>query len=144
MVCAPIVLGAGAGWVTGITKADSTVVAAVLPAILTGAGGALLAFKLRKDHGEWLSELVNTCGAVIVFTLALVAAMHGGLTYKEAGEDRERARERKQFAIDLDFRRKSLLRCSWNEAQVNATRKAAELAPLPAEVFCDIGPVYSR
>ena len=48
VVAAPAFLGAAAGILTGQTGADSTVVATLLPPVLAGIGGALLAFKLNE------------------------------------------------------------------------------------------------
>ena len=141
---APVFLGGAAGWLTGQTEADSTVVAAVLPAVLTGGGGALLAFKLKRENNVWARDFLNACGFVVIFSVALVLSMHGALTVKDLATDEDRETQRKRYAEDLDFRRESLLQCSWNEARVNSVRETAGLSALPPEAFCDIGPLGGR
>ena len=143
VISGPLALGAAAGWVTGLTETNSAVVAAVLPVVLTGVGGALLAFKLREGKGAWTEEAANTSGFVVLFTIALVLSLHGGLVYKESAEDRQREREREtmrtHLAEDIDFRMSILLKCAKNESIVNAVRKEAGQTPLPFETICARG-----
>ena len=144
VISAPAFLGAAAGVLTGQTGADSAVVAALLPPVLAGIGGALLAFKFKKDDDQWARAYVAASTAVIVFSFFLVAGMYVVFEGNENATERLREVQRQRYAEDLDFRAKSLLRCSQNEAEVNARRVAALLDPLPSEAFCDIGPVDAR
>ena len=144
VIAAPAFLGAAAGILTGQTGADSTVVAALLPPVLAGIGGALLAFKLKKDGDQWARNYVVASAAVVVFSFFLVAGMYVVFEGNESATERIREVQRQRYAEDLDFRAKSLLRCSQHEAEVNARRVAALLDPLPSEAFCDIGPVDAR
>ena len=151
VMVAPAFLGGAAGWLTGQTGADSTVVAAVLPAVLTGGGGALLAFKLKADSNGWQQELLVVCGFVVVFSTCLVAGTYAALAMekKAAAEERRVAEEqaevdrelyRKWFAEDLDFRRESLIQCAKNAGIVNSARKSFGLPPIAGDVVCDLGP----
>ena len=144
VISTPVVLGAAAGWVTGLTGTDSTVVAAVLPALLTGGGGALLAIKLRRENDGWAREFLYTCSFVVIFAIFFVPSIHGALIYQDKAMERQREIQRKHHAQDIDFRMKSLLRCSENEVHVNEKRKADNLAPLPPEAFCDISLSFPR
>ena len=144
VISAPAFLGAAAGILTGQTGADATVVAALLPAVLTGIGGALLAFKLKKDDDRWSSDYIVASTGVIVFSFFLVSGMYAVFEFNENAIERTREIQRQRYAEDLDFRAQSLLRCSQHEAEVNARRVAALLDPLPTEAFCDIGRVDAR
>ena len=150
VISAPVFLGTAAGWLTGQTGADSTVVAAVLPAVLTGGGGALLAFKLKTDGKDWHQDFVVASAFVTVFSLFLVVGTYLGMGLEEraaeedivsALEAEENAREinRRQSAMDLDFRYKFLEECSRKEAIINASRKVLGLQPIPTEVICGFG-----
>ena len=121
VIGAPLCLGAATGFLTGQTGPDSTVVAAVLPAVLT-AGGA----------GVYAALAVNE----------FAAYEESRAAHEESLKARER--QRKRYAEALDFRRQSLEQCSRNEALVNSGRRALGLAPLPSELFCDIGPVHPQ
>lgn len=144
VISTPVALGAAAGWVTGLTGTNPTVVAAVLPALLTGGGGALLAIKLRRENDGWAREFLYTCSFVVIFAISFVPSMHGALVYRAVAMEGQREIQRRHHAEDVDFRMKSLLRCSENEVRVNEKRKADNLVPLPPEAFCDISPSFPR
>ena len=144
VISAPAFLGAAAGVLTGQTGADATVVAALLPAVLTGVGGAVLAVKLKKENNAWTPDILAASGAVIVFSVFLVAGMYLAFEANEAATERLRELQRQRYAEDLDFRAESIERCSKHEDEINARRVAALLDPLPTEAFCEIGPVSDR
>ena len=155
VIGAPLCLGAATGFLTGQTGPDSTVVAAVLPAVLTAAGAAVLALKLKKADAGLEPDFVVASLSVVLFSLFLLAGVYAALVvnefaaYEESRATHEeslkaRERQRKRYAEALDFRRQSLEQCSRNEALVNSGRKALGLAPLPSELFCDIGPLHAQ
>ena len=155
VVSAPMLLGGATGLLTGQTGADSTVVAALLPVVLTGVGGALLAFKLKMDNSDWKPDFLIACGAVVAFSTALLIGLYAALfinayagysEWRESLEGRIEARkiERRLDAENLDFRRRALEECSRNEALVNAGRKVLGLGPLPWRAFCDVGQLNSQ
>ena len=149
VVAAPTLLGGATGLLTGQTGADATVVAALLPAVLTAVGGGLLAFKLKKDSETWTSDFIVASGAVALFSFALVVGLYTALYvnayagYRDWTDTLERKVEerefqRKTYADIVEFRRRALEECSKNEAFVNAGREVLGLEPLPWSVFCDI------
>ena len=105
---------------------------------------ALLAFKLKKDDDQWARGYVVVSTGVIVFSFFLVFGLYAVFAHNEKSIERNREIQRQRYAEDLDFRAKSLLRCSQLAAEVNARRVAALLDPLPSEAFCDIGLVDAR
>ena len=138
VVAAPAALGTATGWLTGQTGADSTVVAAVLPAVLTGGGGVLLAFKLKRDSGGWARDYLFTSAAVVVFSAFLVVGVQYALHLKVVARYEQSARDmadlenarvlwRHHLIEDLDFRTRMIEQCSKNEALVNAGRSALGL-----------------
>ena len=155
VLLAPLCLGGATGYLTGQTGPDSTVVAALLPAVLTAGGAAVLALKLWKSDNGLPVDFVVASLMVVFFSVSLLAGEYAGLAVSDfaryedsraAYEESVRARERQRhrYAEALDFRRQSLEQCSRNEALVNSGRKALGLAPLPSELFCDIGPLPSH
>lgn len=113
---APLVLGAVAEWWGGLTGADSAVVAAVVPAVLTGGGGALLAIHMRSNGTPWSEKFGFVAAGVIVLSLGLVAGMHGALVYKEYAYERKRAKirlmEQKEVIAHIQFRMQALEKCA--------------------------------
>ncbi len=150
VILAPLCLGGATGYLTGQTGPDSTVVAALLPAVLTAGGAAVLALNFRqREHPLELGFVVASL-SVVLFSVSLIAGVHAALAvnefaaYEESRAAHEeslqaRERERERYADALDFRRQSLEQCSRNEALVNSGRKALGLTPLPSAAFCDIG-----
>ena len=126
---APATLGFAAGLLTGQTDADSTVVAAVLPAILTGAGGALLAMKIKAHGGAWSPDYVVAALSVVLFSAFLVIGLYSALALNEQDEHLDR---RDEYFYKIQ--------CSRNEYIVNRGRLALGLDPLPMEAFCNINP----
>lgn len=155
IIGAPLCLGAATGFLTGQTGPDSTVVAAVLPAVLTAGGAAVLALKLKKRDGGLEPDFVVASLSVVLFSVSLLVGVYAALVvnefaaYEEARVAHEqslkaRERQRKRYADALDFRRQSLEQCSRSEALVNSGRKALGLPALPSDVFCDIGPLHAQ
>ena len=144
IVSAPLLLGFATGAITGHTKLDETVVAALLPGVLTAVGGAVLAFRLRGITSEGWTPLVTASAFVGLFSASLLLGIAFGLNTKEIAVDRERELQRQRYAEDLDFREQSLIRCTQIEFAVNHYRRLIDLPPAPSESFCDIGPVNAR
>lgn len=128
---APATLGFAAGLLTGQTDADSTVVAAVLPAILTGAGAVVFAMKAKthvfamkaETHGgQWSPDYVVAALSVTLFSVFLVIGLYTALALSERDEYFDK------------------MRCSRNEAIVNQGRLALGLDRLPTEAFCNTNP----
>ena len=67
-------------------------VAALLPAVLTAGGGALLAFKLKTDNDGWTPDFLIASAAVVLFSLFLVLGVYAALMINDfANADRSRA-----------------------------------------------------
>ena len=138
VLSAPVGLGFAAGLLTGQTGADSTVVAAVLPALLTGIGGGLLALTLKTHNNDWAPNYVITSASIALFSVSLVAGVYLALYTKDIVAYDDSIKQRHRYVDALAFRRRSLEQCSKNEYIVNTSRKALGLAPLSFENFCDI------
>ena len=135
VLLAPAALGTAAGWWCGLTGVDSTVVAAVLPALLTAGGGALLAIRMRRDGGEWTEEFLVICVGVVLLSVSLIAGMHGALAYKNAAYANEMKRERLAARFENYFF--ILDQCSIAEKKYNAKRVSRGQEPQPAQEVCD-------
>ena len=119
--------------------------------MLTGGGGALLAFKLKRDSGGWARDYLLTSAAVVVFSASLVAGVQWAFHVDRVAlheQHEQRVRDmvdldnarvlwRHHVVEDLDFRTKMIEQCSKNEALVNAGRSALGLPTLSTEAFCD-------
>ena len=116
--------------------------------MLTGGGGALLAFKLKRDSGGWARDYLLTSAAVVVFSASLVAGVQWAFHVDRVDRyeqrlidmhdlDNARVLWRHYVVEDLDFRTKMIEQCSKNEALVNAGRSALGLPTLSTEAFCD-------
>ena len=141
VLLAPFALGAAAGWWGGLTGADSAVVSAVIPAVLTGGGGALLAIRMRRDEYRWRPEFLLISAGVVALSLGLVAGMHGALWYKEAAEERKRKRvrvlEQQEIVTHIDFRTKTLRKCASARQWLNTELAKYGHEPLPPGALCD-------
>lgn len=141
IIFAPISLGMAVGMLAGLTEADPTVIAAIIPALLAGVGGALFVFKTRGDDNQSSPELRRVCFAVTVFSVSLMAGFQLQVYFQQKEERDKRNEQREYFKRDLSFHRAVLTLCSDTEAYINTRRANANLAPLPSEMFCDIDPV---
>ena len=133
----PIALGTATGWLTGQTGAEPTVVAAVLPAVLAGGGGALLAVNLKRENNRWHNDFLATCAFVLLFTVSLLIGAQIATTIYERDSYSSLPQWRRHVVQILDFRRDMLQQCSKNEAIINAGRAKLGLPPLPSAAFCD-------
>ena len=140
--CAPAALGFATGMLTGLTGTDSTVVAALLPVVLTGIGGALLAFKLKLNRQTWTREHLVASAAVVLFSVFLIGGVHSGLFFNSVDFERESAREsarqRLRLKDDLELRKTMLAECTRNEAKGNSARIQLGLPPLSPKAYCDV------
>lgn len=149
ILAAPAALGGATGLLTGQTGAEPSVVAAILPAVLAGGGGAVLAYKLKRDGEGWTREYLFVSVSVVVFSVFLVVGVHAALFLNALERHKEitahtdqtidaRKRWREDVIKDVGFRKGIAEQCSKNEAQTNFGRAALGLPPLPSGVFCDI------
>lgn len=136
--CAPAALGLATGMLTGLTGTDSTVVAALLPVVLTGIGGALLAFKLKLNRQTWTREHLVASAAVVLFSVFLIGGVHLGLFFDSVGFERESTRQRLRMKDDLELRKTMLDVCTRNEAKGNSARIQLGLPPLSPKAYCDV------
>lgn len=133
---APASLGFTTGWLTGQSGPDATVLAAILPAVITGGGWALLAYKIKLQGGTWNLALKHQGRAwnveyaaisamVVAFSVFLLVGAHTGRYVREVAE-MSKIEERWKLAGE----------CSRRQFLVNKGRKALGQDPLPTEVFC--------
>ena len=129
-------LGFLVGMLTGQTGADVGVVAAVLSAVVTGAGGALLAARITEVRAEWTSPHVLASASVASFSVFLIIGLQVGFYTKHTTFLEEARREHQVLLEEVEFRRGLLATCTGHELTVNSLRKARRLEPCPAEDFC--------
>ena len=139
------VLGWVVGWFVGQSGSDATVLAAVLPAVLSG-GGFLIVLRSEERYTPRDGIIVNLL--VVVFVVLLLFGSSWGRfdlekddaealkqTLKRESEYREQE-DSKHRKRELQFRDEYLKNCSAQEVRVNSLRRASGLPPLPSEVFC--------
>lgn len=148
----PVALGVAIGFLTGMSRNDSTVLAAVLPAVLAAAGGLLFAFRTRRSPAKPDPTHVarDTRGAslvIAVFSVALLLTAIGGNWFmlerdKRAALDiiarHGEALAKSNEAIE-EFRRKHfdyLGTCSTKQFQINKERKSLALEPVTLQHVC--------
>ena len=117
-------LGLIIGWFVGQSGADSVVLAAVLPAILS-IGGGFIVFRVATRNGsEDHNHGIATNLSVFLFTAFLFFGTLIGNYSKWKADS------------DLTWRYKYFRDCSEMELRINAGRKSLELDPLKSETFC--------
>lgn len=136
ILMAPASLGFVVGMLTGQTGADVGVVAAVLSAVVTGAGGALLAAKITEVRAEWTSPHVLASASVASFAIFLIIGLQVGFFTKRAAALEEIRWERRVLREEVAFRRDVLATCTYNEISINALRNASKAKPYPLEEYC--------
>ena len=140
VLMATMSLGSTTGFLTGQSGVDSTVLAAVLPAIITGGGWALFVYHFRRagESGDQHRnrERVLVSGMVVLFSVFLILGAQVGLYVKEVNDVKNYNR-----LIEYEDRRRKerlgiLLECLDYELIVNDARNAIGVEPLPPEVIC--------
>lgn len=141
LLSAPAALGFAVGLLTGQTGPDSTVVAAVLPVVLSVIGGALLVFKASTTDDGVPPAAILTSTSVVLFSTFVVVGVYIALFMADRAAHTQILKNRLSFMEAVEFRRETLERCSANQFVVNGGRATLGLAPLPAEAFCDLTPL---
>ena len=106
--------------------------------MLTGIGGALLAFKLKLNRQTWTREHLVASAAVVLFSVFLIGGVHLGLFFDSVGFERESTRQRLRMKDDLELRKTMLDVCTRNEAKGNSARIQLGLPPLSPKAYCDV------
>lgn len=141
VLIATSVLGWVVGWLMGQNGPDDTVLAAVLPAVVS-AGGLLILQKIVSFDDYKKPILLSLI--IIGFSSSLYAGTVMGAkgrieTARETA--REYAEEQEKLKITqatqaVENKRQYFIRCSEMEFDVNRRRRFIDLEPLPAEYFC--------
>lgn len=123
---APLALGFVVGYLTGQSGPDKTVLAALLPAIIT-AGGLVIFSRLGPNGNHAARMAPSLC--LLVFSIGLFCGAEYG--------DRLRKSEASEAAFNTQ---KTLIRllqnCSTEEESLNRRRRQLGLEPLPTRVIC--------
>lgn len=129
---ATIITGGTVGIITGLSDYDSTVVAAVLSAILTGVigGTGFLIWKIKDPYVLSVLSIV-----VSLFMISLISNMYLGSFFREIGA--KRAAVERHFE-DYNRRIITLYRCIESEKKINDKRRKNELPPLLPHQICPI------
>lgn len=128
---AAAILGFVVGILTGASGPHPTVVAAVLPAVLSAVGGAA-AYLATKDDGD--PQRMRGIGwLVILFSVGLLVGSHVGTVRRES-QDQTAWLEAQQYARDRHI--EDLRLCTTREFQVNDQRKVLGLPPLTFSQVC--------
>ena len=113
----------------------------MVPAVLTGGGGALLAIRVRGKDNRWRGEVRLIAAGVLLLALGLVAGMQGALAYKEAAYERKRQRmrmlERDEVIDQIRFRMEALEKCALGKIWLDWKIEREGGEPLPAGTLCD-------
>ena len=146
---AAVVLGFTVGALTGVSGPDATVLAAVLPVVLSAAGPAAVLVASKGDGGKRRTRAVS--GLIVLFAVGLLVGVPSGAWYDEftdtvkfnEAQDRAReafneAQERAQEARETarDRHPQDLRECTVLEYKVNAQRSEIKLPPLTISQVC--------
>ena len=133
-------IGWTAGYLAGQSGPDANVLAAVLPVVISGAGGALVVLHLRSPTPPTPVSYYITGFAVLVFTISLLVGSHVGRWLRdytdEIGYYRVQEFENAAAPIRHAARMQYLERCSRDEYIINQGRRALGLPPLATELIC--------
>jgi len=133
-------IGWAAGYLAGQSGPDASVLAAVLPVVISGAGGALVVLHLKSPEPPNALSYYVTGFAVIVFTTSLLAGAHVGRWLRnytdEVGFQQARLLELKLAHSQREAHMQFLERCSRQEFIINRGRQALRLPPLATELIC--------
>lgn len=125
---AALSLGGVAGWLTGLSGPDSTVLASLLPAVVPAVGVAAI-YVVKLMNIPKLG-LVGGIG-IIIFCGAVVLGIHVGTAqrYENIKDATVVALQQREPLLEL---------CSKLEQRINAARESLKLSPLPIEYFCKL------
>ena len=133
-------IGWGTGYLAGQSGPDANVLAAVLPVVVSGAGGALVFQHLRTAVPPEPADYYITGFAVIVFICALLAGSLTGLWVRTLSEtaayEQSLLIRYKLTQSQHEARMHYLERCSRQEFIINRGRQALGLPPLSSELIC--------
>ena len=119
-------LGIVSGNLTGQSGPNAAVVAAVIPAVLSLAGGVVVAASIRSHNTV---SAVQATAFIVVFCILFTVALNGAVEVRM--EERDRV---VKVAKETHFR--ELEKCSKVEYLINDNRKKLNLDVLPSEYFC--------
>lgn len=123
---APLALGVVVGYLTGQSGPDKTVLAALLPAVITAGG--LVIFSRVDPNGSPAGRIVPSL-CLVVFSIGLFCGAEYG--------DRRRKTEANEAAFNTQKTTIKLLEnCSTEEQRLNRRRRQLDLDPLPSRVIC--------
>lgn len=133
-------IGWAAGYLAGQSGPDANVLAAVLPVVISGAGGALVFVHLKSPAPPTPVSYYITGFAVIVFTTSLLAGAHIGRwlrNYTDELEFQQALRMERAVALSQrEARMQYLEQCSRHEFIINRGRETMGLPPLSTEQIC--------
>lgn len=125
LAVATVVLGGTIGFFVGLRGSDATVLAAILPVLLTSIGWIVAFAYVSKGGVVSLATNLFSVG----FLLSFVVFAHWAFDIEKT-EDSERE------AFLQNARARYLLECSVVESNTNSFRDRIGLEPLKSEVFC--------
>ena len=146
---AAVILGFAVGVLTGASGPDATVLAAVLPAVLSAVGIVIGFLSTRGDSGKRRTRAVG--GLIILFSAGLLVGTWSGATvrdlketaaYNMAADEQQKAQaeqqEAQKEALEAARRRHiaDLESCTYLELRVNNQRAALELPPVTISQVC--------
>lgn len=125
------VLGLVSGWLAGQTGPDATVVAALLPVVISAGGMLFFLWRTGGRADNKTRAFISVC--LITFSIALACGAHAGKWDRRNTLDSEADK-----AITLELNRKLayLEHCTDWEDYINTRRADLNLPPLPSEMFC--------
>lgn len=137
-------IGWAAGYLAGQSGPDANVLAAVLPVVISGAGGALVFVHLKSPASRARGRYYITGAAVIVFITSLLAGAHIGRSLRNYTDEHELLHalqmERAVAGRQREARMQFLEQCSRDEFIINRGREAMGLPPLSTERVCGAPP----
>lgn len=136
-VMAPLSIGYVAGYMTGYSSLDKTVLASLLPGVISLIG--LIVFAgIGTNTTTEMRALTSFC--LIVLCVGVLLGLKFGAHAQEIDENKEkRKREAERIAqpfVDLSYRGELLKKCADLEQEVNEYRKNLKLAPLTSNKVC--------
>ena len=126
-----LAISAGTGWLagelTGASGPHTNVVAAVVPVLISGIGGAI-GFKAISGHGN-CTDLIWASAFAAVFLVVFIYALHSAV------ETRQNMAKYKVQQIQ-EKRMTYLENCSLEQLRLNDGREMLGLPPLKFETVC--------
>lgn len=114
------------GWLTGSSGPNETVLAAIIPVVLTLAGTAFV-FKVPLHKDKPQQYLASSL--VLFFVIFLYFGV-------QTGEHQRIVKERNLKADLVKVNIEFLKQCMKDEIYINSIRRELELEPLPSTTFC--------